>query len=101
MNAYCPECETDLDGATGICPACRWDPQGAVETSGYRVVRTTHSPEMSLTERYRGTAYDFSLLSQAVEPRASVSRARSLVIIGLAGAAVLYGIILTVMIGPA
>ena len=26
MNAYCPECETELDVATGICPACRWDP---------------------------------------------------------------------------
>ena len=101
MNAYCPECETELDHTTGICPACRWDPQGAIETSGVRVIRTTSAPEMSLTERYRGTAYDFSMLSGAVgESRASVSRARTLVIIGLVGAAVLYGVVLTMMMGP-
>ena len=29
MNAYCPECETELDITTGICPACRWDPMAA------------------------------------------------------------------------
>ena len=101
MNAYCPECETDLDSATGICPACRWDPQGAIETSGFRIISTTQATEMSLTERYRGTAYDFSTLSAAVGgPRAGVSRARTLVIIGLVGAAVLYGAILTLMMGP-
>jgi hypothetical protein len=102
MNAYCPECETDLDDTTGICPACRWDPQSAIETSGVRVTRMVHAPEMSLTERYRGTPYDFSLLSGAIgEPRQGVSRARTLVIIGLIGAAVLYGVILTLMMGPA
>src|SRR5688572_18187142 len=26
MNTYCPECETELDQTTGVCPACRWDP---------------------------------------------------------------------------
>jgi hypothetical protein len=100
MNAYCPECETDLDAATGICPACRWDPQGVIETTGVRVTRLVHAPETSLTERYRGTAYDFSLLSEAVESHQGISRGRTLVIIGLIGAVVLYGVILTVMMGP-
>jgi hypothetical protein len=60
------------------------------------------APEMSLTERYRGTPYDFSLLSEAVgEPRTGISRARALVIIGLIGAVVLYGAVLTLMMGPA
>jgi hypothetical protein len=102
MNAYCPECETDLDATTGICPACRWDPQGAIETSGVRVTRMLQVPEMSLTERYRGTAYDLSLLSEAVgQSHTGISRARALVIIGLIGAVVLYGVVLTLMVGPA
>lgn len=102
MNAYCPECETDLDEATGICPACRWDPQGAVESSGVRISRMAPVSELSLTERYRGTAYDLSMLSGAIgEPRTGVSRARTLVIIGLAGAVVLYGAIFTLMMGSA
>jgi hypothetical protein len=101
MNAYCPECETDLDSATGICPACRWDPESAIETSGVRVIRTTTTPELSLTERYRGTAYDFSTLSGALgESGTGISRVRTLVIIGLIGAAVLYGTVLTLMMGP-
>jgi hypothetical protein len=101
MNAYCPECETDLDSATGICPACRWDPESAIQTSGVRVIRTTATPELSLTERYKGTAYDFSTFSSALgESGTGISRARTLVIIGLIGAAVLYGAVLTLMMGP-
>lgn len=100
MNAYCPECETDLDEATGICPACRWDPQAFTTSSGVRITRLSPTPEISLTERYRGTAYDFSLLSEAIgEQRTGISRGRTLVIIGLAGALVLYGVILTLMMG--
>jgi len=101
MNAYCPECETDLDGTTGICPACRWDPLSSTDSMAFRTIQTTKPPEMSLTERYRGTPYDFSLLSGAVGNSSSgISRVRTLVLIGLVGAAVLYGLVLTMIMGP-
>ena len=69
MNAYCPECETDLDDNTGICPACRWDPRAATDV---RTFSATKPPEMSLTERYRGTAYDFVLQSGAASHQAGI-----------------------------
>jgi hypothetical protein len=48
---FCPHCETQLDEATGICPACRWDPLDVPPTA-------PAGPEVSLMERYRGTEYD-------------------------------------------
>ena len=88
MNAYCPECETELDLTTGICPACRWDPfvarvmgQGAREPE----------PEMSLTERYRGTRFDVSMHQAAMDRRDGVSRGRAFVVVALVAAVALYG----------
>jgi hypothetical protein len=94
MNAYCPECETDLDGNTGICPACRWDPLTATDMRTASAIKTA---EMSLTERYRGTAYDLVLQSDAASHQTGVSRGRVLVIVGLIGGAALYGAVLTMM----
>lgn len=54
---FCPHCETQLDDATGICPACRWDPFDAPPPA-------TAEQKMSLLERYRGTEYD-SLMTSA------------------------------------
>ena len=48
---FCPHCETQLDEATGICPACRWDPLESPAP-------VPAAPEQSLMERYRGTEYD-------------------------------------------
>jgi hypothetical protein len=96
MNAYCPECETDLDPSTGICPACRWDP--LISTS-IRSVRIEQEPGMSLTERYRGTAYDFSLQSEMAGSHEGISRGRAFVIAGLVAAATVYGLMLSMM-GP-
>jgi len=96
MNAYCPECETDLDRFTGICPACRWDP---LLSTDVRTVKTTKPAEMSLTERYRGTPYDFSLQSEAATQHSGVSRGRVLVVVGLITGVALYGIVLSLM-GP-
>jgi hypothetical protein len=93
MNAYCPECETELDITTGICPACRWDPM---------VVRTVVEPssepdrEMSLTERYRGTGFDISTQQAAVEGT-HVSRGRAFVLLALAAGVVLYGGVMSAM----
>jgi predicted ATP-dependent serine protease len=92
MNAYCPECETDLDRSTGICPACRWDPLIATDV---RTVKNTRPPEMSLTERYRGTPYDLSLMSEAATTRAAVSRGRVFVLLGLVAAGAVYGIVMS------
>lgn len=94
MSAYCPECETDLDQATGICPACRWDPVLAANT---RPVRPPE-PGLSLTERYRGTRYDVSTNDAAVRS-SGVSRGRSFVLVSLVAGVALYGVVMTVM-GP-
>lgn len=93
MNAYCPECETELDITTGICPACRWDPM---------VTRTVVEPssepdyEVSLTERYRGTNFDISTQQAAVEGT-HVSRGRAFVLLALAAGVVLYGGVMSAM----
>jgi uncharacterized Zn finger protein (UPF0148 family) len=93
MNAYCPECETDLDQATGICPACRWDPtMAALEAKSQPA-----GPEMSLTERYRGTQYDITLQQAAFDDATHVSRGRAFVLVGLVAGVALYGFIMTSM----
>lgn len=94
MSAYCPECETDLDPSTGICPACHWDP---LISTDVRTVRATQHPEMSLTERYRGTQYDFMLQSEMAGSPAGVSRGRLFVLVGLVAAGTVYGLMLTLM----
>ena len=93
MNAYCPECETELDITTGICPACRWDPMVA-----RTVVEPTSEPdrEMSITERYRGTSFDVST-QQAVVQGPHVSRGRAFVLLALAAGVVLYGGVMSAM----
>ena len=85
MNAYCPECETELDVTTGICPACRWDPMAVRPT-----VRPVEDAGMSLTERYRGTRFDISTQQAAVHEN-SGTRARAFVIVSLVAAVALYG----------
>ena len=96
MNAFCPECETELDNESGICPACRWD-SGFTKGSG--VVRTIRTNEGSISDRYRGTAYDSSVLfSQVVHADAGVSRGRMFVVVGLVVGIVLYGLVLTSMV---
>jgi hypothetical protein len=95
MYAYCPECETELDATSGICPACRWDPD---VSKGYNTVRRPRTEEGSITERYRGTAYDASVqVAQAVHVEAGVSRGRVFVILGLVVGIVVYGVVLTSM----
>jgi hypothetical protein len=93
MNAYCPECETELDVATGICPACRWDPMMVRPT----ITPADVEPEMSLTERYRGTRYDISLEQLAMNQRSGVSRGRAFVIMTLVAAVALYGAVIGAM----
>lgn len=95
MSAYCPECETDLDQATGICPACRWDPAIAASSRQVRPPETG----LSLTERYRGTQYDVSAGDTFVR-RDGVSRGRSFVIVSLLAGVALYGVVIALM-GPA
>ena len=92
MNAYCPECETELDITTGICPACRWDPLVARTVA---TPRAESEPEMSLTERYRGTRFDFS--QQIAVEETHVSRARVFVLVSLVAGVVLYGGVMSAM----
>ena len=96
MNAYCPECETELDPTTGICPACRWDSDFS---KGYSTVRRSGPDQGSISDRYRGTAYDSSVqFAQVVHAESSVSRGRTFVIVGLVVGIVLYGVVLTSMV---
>ena len=91
MNAYCPDCETELDQATGICPACRWDPMVAKTIA----VPQEKEPEMSLTERYRGTTYDVAMEQLASYERASNSRGRAFILISLAVGVGLYALVIS------
>jgi len=89
MNAYCPDCETELDQSTGICPACRWDP---LLSTAQPPVQPAESA-MSLTERYRGTEYDLGTQYVASSAASSgVSRGRAFVVLGLLAAASLYAV---------
>jgi hypothetical protein len=90
MNAYCPQCETELDQATGICPACRWDPA----VIALNAPAVSDEPEISLTERYRGTRYDITL-EQGSMGNGSVSRGRTFVVVALVAGAVLYGVVMS------
>ena len=93
MNAYCPECETELDITTGICPACRWDPMIA------RIISRPAmepEPEMTLTERYRGTRFDVASQEAAVD-EGHVSRGRLFVLMALAAGVFLYGGVMSAM----
>jgi predicted ATP-dependent serine protease len=92
MNAYCPECETELDVTTGICPACRWDPLVARSIAASR----EDEPEMSLTERYRGTNFDITLQQATMEDH-SVSRGRAFVLVALVAGVFLYGGVISAM----
>ena len=95
MSAYCPECETDLDPTTGICPACRWDPYIAAT-----VQQSTAQPEdeLTLTERYRGTRFDVSV-GQAGDAGSAVSRGRAFVVVTLIAGVSLYALVMSMM-GP-
>ncbi len=93
MNAYCPECETELDITTGICPACRWDPMVARTVTA---TRTEPERELSLTERYRGTRFAVSQEQLAMEEGHN-SRGRTFVVVGLVAAVFLYGGVLSAM----
>ena len=92
MNAYCPECETELDITTGICPACRWDPMVARAVTAPE----ENEPELSLTERYRGTQFDIHQQQAAMEGT-HVSRGRAFVLLALAAGVLLYGGVMSAM----
>ena len=93
MNAYCPECETELDITTGICPACRWDPM-----TTRPVAESAAEPqrEMSLTERYRGTGFDVHQ-QQATMDHQHSSRGRAFVAVALVAGVFLYGGVMSAM----
>ena len=92
MNAYCPECETELDQEAGICPACRWDPY-------LMAPKPTKQPKLegSISERYRGTPYDSQWLEVAASQGTGVSRGRVFVITAMLAVAGIYGVILAVL----
>jgi hypothetical protein len=90
MYANCPDCETQLDQHSGICPACRWDPILSVEPIyGYE-------PESALAERY-----DVSDLvanwSTAAASRSPISRSRAVILFGLVSMATLYWVVLSLL----
>jgi hypothetical protein len=91
MNAYCPECETELDASSGICPACRRDPRASIAPAA----RPAPVREMSLTERYRGTDYDIRV--QHIAADANDTRGRMFVLVGLAAAAGLSAVAMSAL----
>ena len=86
---FCPHCETQLDAETYICPACRWDPLAPPEQSEQA------DAGLSLTERYRGTAYSTSVPAAPVMAQQAAiqhtSRIRTFIIVGFVALLGMYG----------
>jgi hypothetical protein len=86
---FCPHCETQLDDATGICPACRWDSLDAPPPARPR------EPEPTLMERYRGTEFDSTLAEVAGPPviyrQTRADKVRNLILAGVIGLITLFG----------
>ncbi len=87
---FCPHCETQLDAATFICPACRWDPLAPTEEP--------EGPEarLSLTERYRGSQYSSNPVAAPAlggpHPTSRLdNRVRTIVLVGFVLLLGLYG----------
>ena len=84
---FCPHCETQLDEATGICPACRWDPLDVPPAA-------PPEPEVSLMERYRGTEYDTqqAATSAMVDQRRTSGPTTKAKVLLLIGVLILFGL---------
>jgi hypothetical protein len=85
----CPQCETELDQASGICPACRWD---AALASHVTATAPTED-DVSFSERYRGTEYHH-LMATINESEEGPGRTRLLLVVGLFGILGLFYFIL-------
>jgi len=83
---FCPHCETQLDEASGICPACRWDPLDSQPP-------VAAVPEQSLMERYRGTEYDsLGTLAPAMAERRRSGPTTKVKMLMFAGVLALFGL---------
>ena len=91
MNPYCPDCETELDQATGICPACRSAPSLEATRSN-----TLPKDDISYTERYGGTEAQPQPLDAM--PTSGDSRDRVVVAVELLAGAGVYGVIVSVIV---
>jgi hypothetical protein len=56
--ASCPECETELNQHTGVCPACSWE-----RSSYVAQVAPDTQDEGSYSERYNGTSHAARLMA--------------------------------------
>lgn len=85
---FCPHCETQLDEATGICPACRWDPAEVAPAAPVEAMQ-------SLMERYRGTEYESGSATSPMmvdrAPAGPTTKARLLLLAGVLALVALYG----------
>ena len=83
-----------------VCPACRWDP---LLSPGTLTRRNVKPPEMSLSERYRGTPYGLALEPDVfgvdTQARAGISKGRVVVIAGLVVSIGIYGTVLAALGG--
>ena len=88
MHAHCPDCETELDQAHGICPACGWDP--ILSSIGSEHQEWAVSPSDS--DRAKDLEAGWAL---AATKSAPVSRTRATVIAGLLAMVAGYGVLFT------
>ncbi len=89
MQAHCPDCETELDQADGICPACGWDPVISV----FHV--EAQGSEVASNDGYGGE-FDAGWWIAATK-NAPVSRGRALIIATLLAMAAVYGVVFTLL----
>ncbi len=77
MPMTCPQCETELDQASGICPACRWDASQVATPAD-------PSDDESYTDRYRGTAHHHQMAFRSAT-NAGTARTRIVLVVALVG----------------
>lgn len=87
----CPQCETELDQSSGICPACRWDSSQRTMAPSPEAVDVS-----SFSDRYRGTEYEGEALPTE-DVGTDTTRTRLLLLVSLAGVLGLFYIVAQAM----
>lgn len=79
MPMTCPECETELDQVSGVCPACRWDTSRVAAP-----VDSQDAADETYTDRYRGTAHHHQMSFGEANDEGTM-RARAFLIVAMVG----------------
>lgn len=83
----CPQCETELDAVTGVCPACLWDHSQLLTPSS-----VTEERQQSYSERYRGPSPSSQML-MVTPTETGMARGRVFVLMAIATTVLLAAVV--------